>query len=128
MITCLLSFLRNSVLIGPDIKTKKDKDTSKTISKVEPEDIIKFGLIPELVGRLPVVATLDELKKEDLVRILTEPKNALTKQYANAFNYRLSVSPALTLWCSLRRAKRKGLRKLMAQPTLQTCSTTCLIC
>ena len=53
----------------------------KLLQQVEPEDLIKYGLIPEFVGRLPVVATLEELDKEALIQILTEPKNALTKQY-----------------------------------------------
>ena len=63
------------------IKSKKDFEFSQVISQVIPQDLVKFGLIPELVGRLSVVATLDALDKEALVRILTEPKNALVKQY-----------------------------------------------
>ena len=59
---------------------------SALIQTVEPEDLIKYGLIPEFVGRLPVVATLDELDEEQLVKILIEPKNALTKQYERMFD------------------------------------------
>lgn len=66
---------------GADIKGKKDKDVSKILREVQPHDILKFGLIPELVGRLPVIAPMNALKREDLVRILQEPKNALVKQY-----------------------------------------------
>ena len=60
------------------------KDIGELLREVEPEDLIKFGLIPEFVGRLPVVATLDELDEDALVQILTEPKNALIKQYQQA--------------------------------------------
>jgi ATP-dependent Clp protease ATP-binding subunit ClpX len=74
----------SSIGFGADIKDSK-KEKTNIIQKVEPEDIISFGLIPELVGRLPVVATLDELTKEDLVRILTEPKNSIIKQYTKLF-------------------------------------------
>ncbi len=64
---------------------KKDRDVSKILHEVQPYDILKFGLIPELVGRLPVIASLDALRREDLVRILQEPKNALVKQYTRLF-------------------------------------------
>jgi len=62
-----------------------DKNRSTIIKKVEPEDLIKYGLIPELVGRLPIISTLHELQEDDLINILTEPKNALTKQYKKLF-------------------------------------------
>ena len=61
----------------------------EVLNEVEPEDLIKYGLIPEFVGRLPVVATLEELDEDALVQILTEPKNALSKQYENVRNGRL---------------------------------------
>ena len=67
---------------GADIKSKKQRNAGELMSMVEPEDLLRYGLIPELVGRLPVVGTLDSLDEESLVRILTEPKNAITKQYA----------------------------------------------
>ena len=66
---------------GADIKRKAETDTGEILKKIMPEDLMKFGIIPELVGRLPVVTTLGSLKKEELVRILTEPKNALCRQY-----------------------------------------------
>ena len=69
------------------IQGKKDRDISKTLSQVQPHDLLKFGIIPELVGRLPVIASLNALKREDLVRILTEPKNALVKQYQRLMEY-----------------------------------------
>jgi hypothetical protein len=67
---------------GANVRSKKDRTLSDMFRDVEPEDLIKFGLIPELVGRLPVVATLAELTEDALVQILTEPKNAMVKQYA----------------------------------------------
>ena len=69
------------------IEGKSEKDHAKILREVQPHDILKFGIIPELVGRLPVIATLDELKRDDLVRILTEPKNALVKQYQKLLSY-----------------------------------------
>lgn len=66
---------------GADVKGKTDYNIGETLSKIEPQDLLKFGIIPELIGRLPVVATLDMLDKEALVRILKEPKNAISKQY-----------------------------------------------
>ncbi len=66
---------------GADIKSKRNLPLGEILSKVQPQDLLKFGLIPEFVGRLPVIATLNELDEEALVRILTEPKNALVKQF-----------------------------------------------
>jgi ATP-dependent Clp protease ATP-binding subunit ClpX len=68
-----------------DIKGKGDVDVNEIMGLVQPEDLIKFGLIPEFIGRIPIVTTLNELSLEALVRILTEPKNALTKQYKKLF-------------------------------------------
>lgn len=68
------------------VKSKKDLESNEILNKVEPEDLVKFGLIPEFIGRLPVIATLEELKEPALVDILTKPKNALTKQYAKLFD------------------------------------------
>ena len=70
---------------GADIKTKKEKETSNTLASIEPHDLVKYGLIPELVGRIPLITTLTPLDTEALVRILTEPKNAHTKQYKKLF-------------------------------------------
>ena len=67
------------------VHSKTEKRAADVFRHVEPEDLIKFGLIPELVGRLPVVATLGELTIEAMVQILTEPKNALVKQYQKLF-------------------------------------------
>lgn len=70
---------------GAQVATKKEKSLSTLIRDVHPNDLIRFGLIPEFVGRIPIVATLEELTEEDLVRILTEPKNALVRQYQKLF-------------------------------------------
>ena len=72
---------------GAEIKTKREKNTGEILKHVQPHDLLKFGLIPELVGRMPVITTLNSLNREDLIRILTEPKNALTKQYSLLMSY-----------------------------------------
>jgi ATP-dependent Clp protease ATP-binding subunit ClpX len=74
-----------SIGFGADVTAPEDRHTGELLRDVEPEDLLKFGLIPEFVGRLPVVATLDDLDEDTLVRILTEPKNALVKQYQRLF-------------------------------------------
>ncbi len=72
---------------GAEIRGKEEKDVGMIMSQVLPEDLLKFGMIPEFVGRLPVIATVNNLTKEDLVKILVEPKNALVKQYKKFFEY-----------------------------------------
>lgn len=76
-----------SLGFGAEIKQKVSMRVGETLSGVQPEDLIKFGLIPEFIGRLPVVATLDELDEDALVKILVEPKNALIKQYEKLFGF-----------------------------------------
>ncbi len=76
---------KRAVGFGADIKTREETNNSELMEKVLPEDLMKFGLIPEFIGRLPVVATVDELDRDALIEILVEPKNALTKQYARFF-------------------------------------------
>ena len=78
---------QKSIGFGANIQGKKDKDLSRILHEVQPHDLLKFGLIPELVGRLPIIASLNALKREDLVCILTEPKNALVKQYKRLMEY-----------------------------------------
>ena len=75
----------SSLGFGSELKNKNEKDVGALFAQVQPHDLLKFGIIPELVGRLPVVTSLESLKKEDLVRILTEPKNALCRQYRKLF-------------------------------------------
>ena len=72
---------------GAEITGKADRDVGKILSQVQQHDLLQFGIIPELIGRLPVIATLESLSRDDLVRILTEPKNAITRQYQTLMSY-----------------------------------------
>jgi ATP-dependent Clp protease ATP-binding subunit ClpX len=76
---------KGSIGFGAEVKSVKDLTLGEILSQVQPEDLIKFGFIPEFVGRIPVIATLDELSVDDLVRILVEPKNSIVKQYQKLF-------------------------------------------
>ena len=78
---------RSAIGFGSEIESKRNRDVGKLFHQVQPHDLLKFGIIPELVGRLPVITSLDSLSKEDLVRILTEPKNALCRQYQKMLEY-----------------------------------------
>jgi ATP-dependent Clp protease ATP-binding subunit ClpX len=78
---------KNSIGFGADLRSKRNRDTQELFQDVMPEDLIAFGLIPEFIGRLPVVSAVHQLKRDDLVQILLEPKNALVKQYQKFFNY-----------------------------------------
>jgi len=78
---------KNAVGFGADIKSRRDTEASELLSQVMPEDLLSYGLIPEFIGRLPVVSAVHQLTREDLVQILVEPKNALVKQYQRFFNY-----------------------------------------
>ena len=78
---------KNSIGFGADLRSKKNRDTQELFQDVMPEDLIAYGLIPEFIGRLPVVSAVHQLKQEDLVQILLEPKNALVKQYQKFFSY-----------------------------------------
>ncbi len=77
----------SAVGFGRELQSKHDRDVGKLFRQVQPHDLLKFGIIPELVGRLPVITSLQSLTKEDLVRILTEPKNALCRQYRKLLEY-----------------------------------------
>ena len=77
----------NTIGFENDIKSKKDVDISELLKQCESRDIVKYGLIPELVGRLPVVVSVDKLDKDALIRILNEPKNSLIKQYQKLFEF-----------------------------------------
>ena len=76
-----------SMGFGADIQSGRDRDFGELLGQVQQHDLLKFGIIPELIGRLPVVASLDSLKRDDLVRILTEPKNSMAKQYKALMDY-----------------------------------------
>jgi len=111
-----------------DLAKRDDKKgVGKVLSEVEPEDLIKFGLIPEFVGRLPVVATLEELDESALIQILTEPRNALTKQYQKLFSmegvgleFRDGVLQAIAKKALARKAGARGLRSIMEHALLDT--------
>ena len=78
---------KKSMGFGAEIKSATDRDVGDILAQAQQHDLLKFGIIPELIGRLPVIAPLSSLKREDLVRILTEPKNAMTKQYKALMSY-----------------------------------------
>jgi ATP-dependent Clp protease ATP-binding subunit ClpX len=78
---------KNAVGFGADIRSRHDGETSELLAQVMPEDLLAYGLIPEFIGRLPVVSAVHQLQREDLVQILTEPRNALIKQYQRFFGY-----------------------------------------
>jgi len=78
---------KKSIGFGAEIKSKKERDFGEIIKEIQPQDLLKYGLIPELVGRLPVITPLRSLKKDDMIRILTEPKNSLVRQYTTLLGY-----------------------------------------
>lgn len=78
---------KKTIGFGADIQSKKERDTTSVLKQVQPHDLLKFGIIPELVGRLPVITTLRSLGREQMVQILTEPKNSLVKQYRKLMEY-----------------------------------------
>ena len=87
---------KSAIGFDAPVQSRKKRDLGKILSQVEPDDLMKFGIIPELVGRMPVITSLHDLKKEDLVRILVEPKNALTRQYQALLamdNVELEIQP-----------------------------------
>ncbi|MBL8486529.1 MAG: ATP-dependent Clp protease ATP-binding subunit ClpX [Rhodocyclaceae bacterium] len=118
---------KGGIGFGAEVKSKETKDVTELLRQVEPEDLIKYGLIPEFVGRLPVVATLQELDEAALVEILVEPKNALIKQYQKLFGMEgaeLEVRPAALQAIARKALKRKtgarGLRSILENVLLDT--------
>ncbi|MDH4246511.1 MAG: ATP-dependent Clp protease ATP-binding subunit ClpX [Deltaproteobacteria bacterium] len=109
---------RKTIGFGNEQISRKDQNIGETLRHVEPEDLLKFGLIPEFVGRIPVVTTLDELSEDDLVKILVEPKNALLKQYSKLFeieNVELEVTDKALRMIAQEAIRRKtGARGLRA--------------
>ena len=113
---------------GAEVRSKKQKaNIGKLLAEVEPEDLIKFGLIPEFVGRLPVVATLEELDEAALVKILTEPKNAITKQFKKLFEmegveleFRPDALAAVAGKALKRKTGARGLRTIIESVLLDT--------
>ena len=119
---------KGGIGFSADVKSKDDrKSVSEILHTVEPEDLIKYGLIPEFVGRLPVAATLDELDETQLVEILTEPKNAITKQYGRLFEmegceieFRDDALRAVARKSMERKTGARGLRSIMENVLLDT--------
>ena len=116
---------RSGIGFGAEVKSQSERAVGDVLREVEPEDLIKFGLIPELVGRLPVVATLNELNEEALIEILVEPKNALVKQYQKLLameGVELEIRPAALLAIARKALKRKtgarGLRSMLEHALL----------
>ena len=118
---------KSSIGFEAEVKEKNNLQTGEILKKLEPEDLLKFGLIPEFVGRLPVVATLDDLDKDTLIEILTKPKNALVKQYQTLFdleNVKLDFTQeALDLIAKKaldRKTGARGLRSILENILLDT--------
>ncbi len=112
---------------GAVVKSKKSRSLTDSFKEVEPEDLIKFGLIPELVGRMPVVVTLAELSEDALVQILTEPKNAVVKQFSKLLSMEgvdLEIRPsalrAIARKALARKTGARGLRSILEQSLLDT--------
>ncbi len=110
---------------GAKVVGETNKKIGEILAEIQPEDLLKFGLIPELVGRLPVIATMEELVEEDLIRILKEPKNALTKQYQKLFEFegiKLSFTEGAMVAIAQKAMKRKsgarGLRSVLEESML----------
>jgi ATP-dependent Clp protease ATP-binding subunit ClpX len=113
---------RSAIGFDAPVESRKNRDVGKLLSKVEPDDLMKFGIIPELVGRLPVITSLQSLRKEDLVRILVEPKNALVRQYEKLLSLdgvELEIQPetldAVAQKALDRQIGARGLRAVMEQ-------------
>ena len=118
---------KTSIGFGADVSSPDERHTGELFRLVEPEDLLKFGLIPEFIGRLPVIATLEELDEKALIQILTEPKNALVKQYQRMFemeNVELTFHEDALLAIAKRAIERKtgarGLRSIMEAILLDT--------
>ncbi len=114
-----------SIGFGAKVTGNEKKKIGELLKAVQPEDLLKFGLIPELVGRLPVIATMEELVEDDLIRILKEPKNALTKQYQKLFEFdgiTLRFTEGALVAIARKALKRKsgarGLRSVMEEAML----------
>ncbi len=119
---------KGGIGFSAEVKSKDDKKSvGELLRNVEPEDLIRYGLIPEFVGRLPVVATLEELDEDQLVRILTEPKNAITKQYTKLFEMegceieiREDALSAIARKAMERKTGARGLRSILEHALLDT--------
>ena len=118
---------KGGIGFSAELKTKDKRDANKVLHSVEPEDLIKYGLIPEFVGRLPVAAVLDELDEEALMRILVEPRNAITKQFRKLFEmegtdieFREDALRAVATKAMERKTGARGLRSILEKVLLET--------
>ena len=119
---------KSGIGFSAEVRSKEqEKNIGEALRDVEPDDLVKFGLIPEFVGRLPVIATLEELDEEALVQILTEPKNALTKQYSKLFDmegveleFRTDALKAVAKHALTRKTGARGLRSILEGVLLDT--------
>ena len=119
---------KTGIGFSAEVRGKEEQSAvGEVLRNVEPEDLIRYGLIPEFVGRLPVVATLEELEEDALVRILTEPKNALTKQYSRLFEmegaeieFRPNALLAVAKKAMERKTGARGLRTILENILLDT--------
>lgn len=118
---------KGGIGFGATISNKKEDDSQANLSEVEPEDLVKFGLIPEFVGRLPVITVLESLDEDTLVRILTEPRNAIVRQFKKMFAYEdveLEFTPEALRAIAAKAIKRKtgarGLRSIVEQALQET--------
>jgi ATP-dependent Clp protease ATP-binding subunit ClpX len=116
---------KSGIGFSASVKSRGERDASEVLMEAEPEDLIKFGLIPELVGRLPVVATLSELTEVALIQILIEPKNALIKQYSKLLQMEgaeLEIRPAalhaIAKKALARKTGARGLRSILEHALL----------
>ena len=117
----------SSIGFGATIKNKAEKKTGEVLKDVEPEDLLKFGLIPEFIGRLPIISTLEDLDENTLVKILEEPKNSLTKQYCKLFdiegvklNFAKEALKAIAEKAIKRKTGARGLRSIIEEILLET--------
>ncbi|MBE6943776.1 MAG: ATP-dependent Clp protease ATP-binding subunit ClpX [Ruminococcaceae bacterium] len=117
---------KSAIGFDAPVTSKKKRELGNILAKVQPHDLLKFGIIPELVGRMPVITCLQDLKKEDLIRILTEPKNALTKQYGKllemdnvAFEITEDALAAVAEKAIARQIGARGLRAVMEETMLR---------
>lgn len=118
---------KTGIGFNADVKAKEDANVGELFKEVEPEDLIKFGLIPEFIGRLPVIATLEELDETALIQILTEPKNALIKQYQYLFGmesvdlqFDEDALVAIAKQAMKRKTGARGLRSIIENALLET--------
>ena len=123
---------KSAIGFDAPVSSKKNRDIGKLFAQVQPHDLLKFGIIPELVGRMPVITSLQDLKKEDLIRILVEPKNALVKQYEKLLsldNVALEIQPealeAIAQKAIDRQIGARGLRAVMEQTMTKIMYTLC---